>query len=357
MNQLNIERESIKLIGMLHLLLQFLDDSLLGQTSSKASCQSLFCHSLPLLPIQISILYQSCHSRQIKPPKMSLITDIYRVNEKVQVIDETTGIWEDAKIVGFPSSWSVKVRLTNWSTAKAGLPIISVAKHTDVFKWPIRKPMSEPILLLGPRRKRSRRNEAVQNPHRKVRFEEVHYVERCHDDATDIERPRRPAVTVKKGKVMTNDPFSSKLVVAPEENPEQLLTVYYEQLRCEPTDEPQVECPVNRESEESPETADSAQITEQSKLEPRVQPKQPKRVSGSIVKVTPVSLESRLEEILRPENDDAVLSQSELTVVPCRNGILEKSAIVIDDSNKKSRVEKLYFDSRRLKAMAEIVRH
>ncbi len=126
-------------------------------------------------------------------------------------------------------------RLTNWNTAKAGLPIISVAKHTDVFNWPIRKPMSEPFHLLGPRRKRSGQNEAVQNSHRKVRFEEVYYVERCHDDATDIARPRRPAVTVKRGKVMTNDLFSSKIVVAAEENPETLLTVYYEQLRCEPT--------------------------------------------------------------------------------------------------------------------------
>ncbi len=355
-----MERDSIKLFGCemdAASLAAILDDSLLGQTSSKASCQSVFCHSLPFLPIQISILYQSCHSRQIKPPKMSLITDIYRVNEKVQVIDETTGIWEDAKIVWFPSSWSVKVRLTNWSTAKAGLPIISVAKHTDVFQWPIRKSISEPILLLGPRRKRSRRNEAVQNPHRKVRFEEVHYVERCHDDATDIERPRRPAVTVKKGKVMTNDPFSSKLVVAPEENPKQLLTVYYEQLRCEPTDEPQVECPVNRESEESPETADSAQITEQSKLEPRVQPKQPKRVSGSIAKVAPVSLEIRLNEIffLMDASEDGLPLQVDLTVVPCRNGILEKAVRVIDDSNQTCCVQRLYFDSKKRKARAELV--
>ncbi len=223
--------------------------------------------------------------------------------------------------------------------------------------------MSEPILLLGPRRKRrangSGQNDAVQNPHRKVRFEEVHYIEGSHDDATDLPsleelgNSLKNKTTLKKWRVMMNDPSNSKLVIAPIDCPQQRVTIHYEKLRAEPTEDevPQAApLDVHLAEPEEPQVKGDSQNSEP-------KPKQPRRVSGSIVKVTPVSLESRLEEILRPENDDAVLSQSELTVVPCRSGILEKSAIVIDDSNIKCRVEKLYFDSRRLKAMAEIVRH
>ncbi len=86
-----------------------------------------------------------------------LVTDVFKVNEYVQVIDAASGVWENAKIVAFQSSWSTKVKLTNWSTSKAGLPNVEVPPYaTSRSQWPIRKPKVKPI-------GRCRRNKVEQS--------------------------------------------------------------------------------------------------------------------------------------------------------------------------------------------------
>ncbi len=117
-----------------------------------------------------------------------LVTDVFGVTELVQVIDPAIGVWENAKIVAFPSFRSVNVKFTNWSASKAGLPNVEVPPYAPSrSQWPIRKPIVEPIV----RCKRNRSNKVSQGGHvpnaeRKVRYETISDAGPSFADPTDL---------------------------------------------------------------------------------------------------------------------------------------------------------------------------
>lgn len=70
---------------------------------------------------------------------MRMNIHIFRVGEVVQVLDETTHIWESAKIQAFNSDWSAKVKWVEWTSKKAVLIKIPMELQPYVEHWNIRK--------------------------------------------------------------------------------------------------------------------------------------------------------------------------------------------------------------------------
>lgn len=80
---------------------------------------------------------------------------IFRHNETVQVLDETTYIWEAAKILGLPSDWSAKVKWIDWSSKPPVVIEVRESLRTlGVEFWPVRKWQTRPIVTEDLRRKR-----------------------------------------------------------------------------------------------------------------------------------------------------------------------------------------------------------
>lgn len=68
------------------------------------------------------------------------VMNIFKSNEIIQVIDETTFIWEPAKIVGVISDWSVKVKWVNWTSKPATvITIPQEVRRSGRETWNIRK--------------------------------------------------------------------------------------------------------------------------------------------------------------------------------------------------------------------------
>ena len=42
------------------------------------------------------------------------LSNLFQRNEIVHAVDETTAIWEEAKVVGVESDWSVRIDWVNW---------------------------------------------------------------------------------------------------------------------------------------------------------------------------------------------------------------------------------------------------
>ena len=65
---------------------------------------------------------------------------IFSHNEVVQVLDETTYIWEAAKILGLNSDWSAKVKWVEWSSKPAIIIVVPEnLRSKSVECWNIRK--------------------------------------------------------------------------------------------------------------------------------------------------------------------------------------------------------------------------
>ncbi len=268
---------------------------------------------------------------------LPLVTDASNVNKLVQVIDPTTGVWENARIIAFPSSWSVKIRFTNWSTSKAGLPNVEVPQHaTSRSQWPIRRPIVKPIV----RSKRNHRSKKVNhnghetNPENKVCYETIFCVGPSFADPTDLpsftelQKLLKDSKTVKSAKIIVNDPFCNRLLVAPEEMPHETVSIDYDQLCSEPAVIARSQSQVAEEEVHN----DPDPVTP---IPPAEEPqgKQPRKSRESIPKVVFLSLETRQSTIAEMRGE--IQQEISLIVAPYRNEILEKSFIVVDDSGKK----------------------
>ena len=117
---------------------------------------------------------------------MPLVTDVFKRNNPVQVIDPATGIWENEKILVILSFWSVKIKYTVWSATKAGLPTIEVPQGaTSHFDWPIRQPV-QGTLVRGKRSRENLSDASVKNAAKKFRHDKVCYAGPAFPDPTDI---------------------------------------------------------------------------------------------------------------------------------------------------------------------------
>ena len=91
--------------------------------------------------------------------------NIFRHNETVQVLDETTYIWEAAKIMGFECDWSVRVKWVEWSSKPAILIVVPENLRTrGVECWNIRKYQENKKPEACSPRQRPRRQATVQHP-------------------------------------------------------------------------------------------------------------------------------------------------------------------------------------------------
>jgi hypothetical protein len=66
--------------------------------------------------------------------------NIFRTNEVVQVLDETTYIWESAKVLGQISDWSIKVKWVEWTSKPAvAIEVPEPLRTMGVEAWNVRK--------------------------------------------------------------------------------------------------------------------------------------------------------------------------------------------------------------------------
>ena len=89
---------------------------------------------------------------------------IFRHNKTVQVLDETTYIWEGAKIIGLKSDWSVKLKWVDWSSKPAiviTVPDTHRAKGAEC--WNIRKFQKTDRPLVIDKQSRKTRHVTVQH--------------------------------------------------------------------------------------------------------------------------------------------------------------------------------------------------
>ena len=73
---------------------------------------------------------------------ITTVRDLFRENEIVHVVDETTAIWEEAKIVGFESDWAVRIAWVNWKGNAFIYTLPENLRAESSESWTIRKKVS-----------------------------------------------------------------------------------------------------------------------------------------------------------------------------------------------------------------------
>ena len=111
---------------------------------------------------------------------------IFKVGEIVQALDATTSIWEEAKVLGHESDWSVRITWIHWGSRK---PVVFTLtedlREQSVENWSIRK---KQVILTSTSGRRLRTSTqtgtAITGPHkafsgqtRKItHYDEVSYI-------------------------------------------------------------------------------------------------------------------------------------------------------------------------------------
>ncbi len=174
----------------------------------------------------------------------------------------------------------------------------------------------------------------MTNAEKKVRYEQFRTQDHPFADPidlpslTELQLLLKDSITFKSAKIIVNDHFCNRLLVAPEET----VSIDYDQLRSEPVVVPNR----NRNLKLLTKKSTMIQIQKPPLKKPRVNSQEN---SQSFPKFIPPSLDTRLPAIV--ELQGKLQQDISLIVTPCRNGILEKSAIAVDDSGKKCSVEKI----------------
>ena len=86
---------------------------------------------------------------------------IFNHNEIVQVLDETTYIWEAARILGLDSDWSAKVKWVEWSSKPAiVITVPETLRAKGIEYWNIRKfQKTEKSSAIDKRSRRNKRSD------------------------------------------------------------------------------------------------------------------------------------------------------------------------------------------------------
>lgn len=278
-----------------------------------------------------------------------MLTNKFHFNEIVQVVDPVTGIWEEAKICGFLSDWSVSVCYTKWSTTKKQCINIAENRRSSEDNWPIRKKIAKPEVRHGISRRTKVLNQCTKED---LKYEKercqmndvIHFVGPSVSDATDIpsvadlQRTIAASRELRTGTVTLNDPFLSRLAIDVDGS---VQFIDYEQLR-----------PSNWTSVESRESGHEEILIPSP---PRKKPRsQPKLDDASIQAATKADIINPIVEYFKEITCQE--DRLELTAAPCSNGIVRVGDIVIDEAANECSVTKLIFNGKKLKAMAEIQR-
>ena len=62
--------------------------------------------------------------------------NIFKVNEIVQAVDETTWIWEEAKVISVVSDWTMRLKWVNWASSP---PVTIGVQQMGFGCWNVRK--------------------------------------------------------------------------------------------------------------------------------------------------------------------------------------------------------------------------
>lgn len=267
---------------------------------------------------------------------------IFKPNEIVQALDDSTSIWEEAKIIGIVSDWSVLIKWVHWNTSPVSIIVPENLRIKSLEHWNIRKFQkldSRPGATKNGRPLRqstqhthqpSNYRNFTENPRLLVRHEEILF----WDDETK---------DVCKAVVLTNDPFLFQLTVTISSPGSRFVS--YDLLRSRVTT---ISC---EQPDVTTEETD-ATITENDAAS-----------NDTMIVIVPPPAKRPRTKIEEPELDMAgslVQCNTDgeesvpLTYVPCVNGILKIDSIALY-SGKDCRVIKLEFDVSRMKAFVAMV--
>lgn len=266
---------------------------------------------------------------------METVADVFRKKEHAQALCPDTKIWWPCQIAAIEGSWSVRVEFTNWS-GKHRITKIVVPKNQPRDKWVIRKPVKKHDDVS---RKQALKNKCTDSQlgytvDKRKQYDVVHFV---HDesDPTDVSGTLEQSIGIQKGWVFVNDPFLKQM---------------YVWVKCDndQTDAPDQDSAVTivKYSDLRP-SSDFSYVKEE-----HTSPKPTKRIP--VVEPVPKKTKTITTAKKRPITDViAELPVTELSVVPCLNGILEIGSVV-EQFNQTFVVEKIFFDTEKSIAMAEI---
>ena len=91
------------------------------------------------------------------------VASLFRSEEVVQVLDETTFIWEAAKVVGIISDWSLRLKWLNWS-GSVDITVPENVRGHGQEHWNVRKPLRK-TPVVEEHAGRPRRRAATQHSH------------------------------------------------------------------------------------------------------------------------------------------------------------------------------------------------
>ena len=133
-------------------------------------------------------------------------------NDVVQVIDPTTGIWTDAKVLGFESDTRVRVDFIGWPKASS--------KVIVTFEgWNVRRQVKKKSAVEGVSRRASAQHKLDYEPSMRVKNDIVYFVGRVHEDPADLKTPNElmeenaASTQLHKGWVCFNDPFNRRMQI------------------------------------------------------------------------------------------------------------------------------------------------
>lgn len=257
---------------------------------------------------------------------------IFSVNEIVQALDDSTSIWEKAKITGVISDWSVLVRWVNWKPATAPATIfVPDDCRRNQGSWNIRKAIyGDNIVSVDPdcasrrtlRRGRTDNHHKFNgNPRFLTKYEEVFF----WDVASE---------KIKKGSIIINDPFLHNLTVKGVED-DVTWTVAYSSLRSGQT----------LQVSDSPDASDNVDTELPPVVDTELLPTPPHPPKKA--KISQEMPEVDMLSVVECEETEVV----PLTYVPCVNGILKVGTVAVC-AGEDFAVEKLEFVGSRKKAFA-----
>lgn len=104
-------------------------------------------------------------------------------NDVVQVIDPTTGIWSDAKVIGFESDTRVRVNFIGWPAAQSKVIVTFEGSN-------FRNRVTKKSAIEGISRRASTQHKLDYEPSMRVKNDIVYFVGPVCEDPADIKTRR-----------------------------------------------------------------------------------------------------------------------------------------------------------------------
>ena len=172
---------------------------------------------------------------------LTMLSNFFKFNKNIQVLDPLTTIWEGGTIKGFNSSWEVAVRYQRWS--KNGTIKIPDELAECRENWPIRKCITHTAGLFrsGSRRAATAQGSLGYRKENRMVHEWVGFAGKSVRSFTDLpslhEGNAGGSITneqILTGTVVTDDPFLQCMVVQTEHQQEPEVIDYQQTGRaCE----------------------------------------------------------------------------------------------------------------------------